>query len=132
MMSEVLRMEVAPFGIDVIEVQPGAVRSRIADNANEGLERYAQETSLYRPAYEGIRRRAGASQDKPMRSEDFAREVSDAILADRPARIVRKGRGANLYPALSKLPVVARDRMLMRQFGLSRLAGKARESGPTR
>jgi short-subunit dehydrogenase len=32
-LSEVLRMEVAPFGIDVIVVQPGAVRSEVANNA---------------------------------------------------------------------------------------------------
>jgi NAD(P)-dependent dehydrogenase (short-subunit alcohol dehydrogenase family) len=132
MMSEVLRMEVLPFGIDVIEVQPGAVRSRIADNAASALERYAEHGSRYRAVYDGIQRRAGASQNKPMASEDFAREVSAAILADKPPRIVRKGRGANLYPALSKLPGEARDRMLMRQFGLLALRDKQRESGPHR
>jgi NAD(P)-dependent dehydrogenase (short-subunit alcohol dehydrogenase family) len=132
MMSEVLRMEVAPFGIEVIEVQPGAVRSSIADNAAQGLERYASESSRYRPVYSGIQRRAGVSQDKPMKAEDFAREVSDAILADKPPRIVRKGRGARLYPALSQLPGEARDRLLMRQFGLLGLRDKLRESGPHR
>jgi NAD(P)-dependent dehydrogenase (short-subunit alcohol dehydrogenase family) len=132
MLSEVLRMEVQPFGIDVIEVQPGGVRSRIADNGALGLERYSEESSRYRAVYDSIQRRAGASQNKAMASEDFAREVSDAMLGEKPPRIVRKGRGANLYPALSKLPGEVRDRMLMRQFGLLALKGKTRESGPHR
>jgi NAD(P)-dependent dehydrogenase (short-subunit alcohol dehydrogenase family) len=132
MMSEVLRMEVAPFGIDVIEVQPGAVRSRIADNSSAGLERYRSEGSRYRPVYAGIEKRAGTSQNKPMAAEDFAREVAQAILAHKPPRIVRRGRGANLYPALSKLPGEARDRMLMRQFGLDALRGGARGAGTAR
>jgi NAD(P)-dependent dehydrogenase (short-subunit alcohol dehydrogenase family) len=128
MMSEVLRMEVAPFGIDVIEVQPGAVRSRIADNAAAGLEHYQRESSRYRPVYAGIQKRAGASQDRPMAAESFARGVVVAILADKPPRIVRRGRGSNLYPVLSKLPGRARDRVLMRQFGLTGLERGARES----
>lgn len=132
MMSEVLRMEVAPFGIDVIEVQPGAVRSGIADNSHAGLERYRQESSRYRAAYAGIEKRAGTSQDKPMAAEDFAREVADAILGDRPPRIVRCGRGAKLYPALSKLPAELRDRVLMRQFGLSGLRSAAHGAGTPR
>ncbi len=132
MMSEVLRMELAPFGIDVIEVQPGAVRSRIADNAAAGLEHYQRESSRYRPVFAGIQKRAGASQDRPMSAESFAREVVSAVLAEKPARIVRRGRGANLYSALSKLPGPARDRVLMRQFGLSGLERGARESGTPR
>jgi short-subunit dehydrogenase len=128
MMSEVLRMEVAPFGIDVIEVQPGSVRSSIADNAAQGLERYASQSSRYQPVYAGIQRRAGASQENPMSAEDFAREVSTAILSDHPPRLVRKGRGANMFTALSKLPGELRDRILVRQFGLLGLREKARES----
>jgi NAD(P)-dependent dehydrogenase (short-subunit alcohol dehydrogenase family) len=119
MLSEVLRMEVAPFGISVIEVQAGAVRSRIADSGAEGLERYGRDASRYRPVYDGIRRRAAASQENPMAAEDFAREVATAILADRPSRIVRRGRGVNLYPVLSTLPGAVRDRLLTSRFGLS-------------
>jgi NAD(P)-dependent dehydrogenase (short-subunit alcohol dehydrogenase family) len=131
MISEVLRMEVAPFGIDVIEVQPGAIRSRIADNAAKGLERYESEASNYRWVSEGIKRRAGASQENPTATEDFAREVCTAILADTPARIVRLGRGARLFPVLTALPAAVRDRMLMSRFGLLASRGKVRGDGKT-
>jgi NAD(P)-dependent dehydrogenase (short-subunit alcohol dehydrogenase family) len=128
MLSEVLRMEVEPFGIRVIEVQPGAVRSSIADSGSASLERYQQESSRYRPVADGIERRAQASQQKPMEASDFARAVADAILADDPPRLVRKGRGSTLYPVLSQLPGKARDRVLARQFGLLGWDGSA--NGP--
>jgi NAD(P)-dependent dehydrogenase (short-subunit alcohol dehydrogenase family) len=125
MLSEVLRMELAPFGIDVIVVQPGGVRSSIADTASKDLTRYAEPSSHYRPAYAGIEQRARASQDRPMEAAAFAREIADAILAERAARVVRAGRGARLYPALSRLPAVARDKVLSRKFGLDSLRARS-------
>jgi NAD(P)-dependent dehydrogenase (short-subunit alcohol dehydrogenase family) len=122
MLSEVLRMELAPFGIDVIVVQPGGVRSQISETASQDLARYAAPESHYRAAHEGIVRRAQASQDRPMESDAFARRVVDAILSDVAPRTVRAGRGARLYPALTRLPVGARDRLLARRFGLTGLA----------
>jgi NADP-dependent 3-hydroxy acid dehydrogenase YdfG len=117
-LSEVLRMEVAPFDIDVIEVQPGGVRSNIADTASGGLERYKTAPSRYRGVYEGILRRARASQEHPMETEQFVRIVATALLAKDAPRIVRAGRGAHLYPALGRLPAAARDLLLARRFGL--------------
>lgn len=125
MLSEVLRMEVEPFGIQVIEVQPGAVRSSIADKGSVGIERYQQDSSRYRAVADGIEKRARTSQEQPMETADFAREVCDALLADEPPRLLRKGRGANLYPALSHLPGKARDRFLARRFGLLGWDGSA-------
>jgi NAD(P)-dependent dehydrogenase (short-subunit alcohol dehydrogenase family) len=121
MLSDVLRMELAPFGIDVIVVQPGRVRSSIAESSSVGLERYGASTSRFRAVFEQIRKRAGASQEKPMSAETFARVVSDAILAERPPRVVRSGGGARLYGAMSHLPGRLLDRMMIQRFGLNAL-----------
>lgn len=118
MLSDVLRMECAPFNIDVIVVQPGGVRSSIAETASMGLERYAQESSLYRRVHAYIQKRAQASQDRPMESDIFAERVATAILADRAPRNVREGRGARIYPALSRLPGGLLDRTMQKRFGL--------------
>ena len=118
MLSDVLRMELAPFEIDVIEVQPGAVRSSIADTGSQGIERYQDERSRYRGVFEGIQRRARASQERPMEAEQFARIVADAILAARPPRIVRAGNGARVYRVLGGLPAQARDGLMNWRFGL--------------
>jgi len=46
LISDSLRMELAPFGIRVITVQPGAVESRFGERAEVGVERF-KEGSLY-------------------------------------------------------------------------------------
>lgn len=118
MLSDVLRMELAPFGIAVCEVQPGGVRSSISDTASQGIERYSEPGSHYRALYAHIQKRAQASQQRPMASERFAEKVVSALLADTAPRTVRAGRGAAVYPLLSRMPASPRDRLLSRRFGL--------------
>ncbi len=120
-LSEVLRMELAPFGIDVVVVQPGGVKSNIAETSSQGLERFRAPSSRYHPAYEGIVKRANASQDHPMPVEDFARECVAQALAATPPRVVRLGTGADTLPALAELPPEQRDAMLSANFGLAAL-----------
>lgn len=120
-LSEVLRMEVAPFGIDIIVVQPGGVRSSIAESGARGLERYRAEASRYRQAYAGLEKRAYASQDNPMEAEDFARELLALVLATPAPRLVRLGAGADGVIRLSELPGEQRDAMLSANFGLDAL-----------
>lgn len=122
-LSEVLRMEVSPFGIDVVVVQPGAVESSIADTASQGLERYAADDSAYRAAFDGIKKRAQASQEAPMNANAFARQILDQVLAERAPRIVRGGGGASILPHLARLPGPLLDRALSRRFGLDKLHG---------
>src|SRR5262249_47615741 len=81
MLSEVLRVEVAPFGIDVVEVQPGAVQSSIADTGSHDLDRFGAESSRYRAAHAGIVRRANASQVDPMPTGEFARRFVEECFA---------------------------------------------------
>jgi NAD(P)-dependent dehydrogenase (short-subunit alcohol dehydrogenase family) len=125
MISDVLRMEVAPFGIEVIVVQPGAVRSNIADAGARDLERYRSPGSRYGPAYDGIVKRAYASQQDPTEAADFAREVVAAITAVPAPRVIRAGRGADVLPQLATLPGEELDRTLGEQFGLSALRPRA-------
>ena len=121
MLSEVLRMEAKPFGIEVVEVQPGGVKSSIADSGSRGLERYRSETSRYHRVYDGIKKRAYASQDNPMAAEDFARELVEQAFATPSPRLVRLGTGADVLPKLAELPGEQRDAMLSANFGLDAL-----------
>lgn len=121
MLSEVIRIEAAPFGIGVVVVQPGGVKSSIADGADRQIEQFKSESSLYRDTYEGIHRRAHASQDGPMPAEDFARELVDRAFVDSPPRVVRLGTGSNALPRLAELPPEQRDSLLSAQYGLDAL-----------
>jgi len=120
-LSEVLRMELAAFGIDVVLVQPGAVRSNIAASGAAGIDRYSREPSLYRAVAREIEQRAFASQRAPMEAEEFARRLVDRVTRRRPPRLIRLGQNARLLPALAWLPRPVLDRLMARRFGLDRL-----------
>jgi NAD(P)-dependent dehydrogenase (short-subunit alcohol dehydrogenase family) len=117
-LSEVLRQEVKPFGIDVVVVQPGGVKSNIAESGGAKIERYGADGSRYRKVYDGIRKRAYASQDNPMPTEDFARELVAQSFASPAPRVIRLGTGADYLPKLAELPGEQRDGILASTYGL--------------
>lgn len=118
MLSDVLRLELAPFGIHVITAQPAAVRSEIEDRSAEGLEAFASEQSRYHRYHAALRWRAERPKQNPVTAEDYARDLADALLADRPPRVVRGGRGSALMRGAARLPPRIRDFFLRREFGL--------------
>jgi NAD(P)-dependent dehydrogenase (short-subunit alcohol dehydrogenase family) len=123
-LSEVLRMEVEPLGIDVVVVEPASIRSEVANKSLRESERYAAESSLYTEVAESIEQRAKASQDSPMETDEFARRLADALEKPRPPRVVRIGAGMKSLLFLERLPGAQRDRLLGRHFGLDRLKKK--------
>jgi NAD(P)-dependent dehydrogenase (short-subunit alcohol dehydrogenase family) len=120
-LSDTLRMEVAPFGIHVMVVQPGGIRSRFGDHAAHGLERYHSEDSLYKPVAKAIDARATASQLDASPPDQLARRVVNATLDERPPTVVRHGRNSLLLTSLRHLPTRTRDRFLCQRFGVDRL-----------
>ena len=116
--TDSLRMELAPFGIEVITVQPGAVKSRFGETSADGLERYRTGPSLYQEMADAIEMRARLSQDRPTPADDFVRHVVPRLLAQNPSLVIRFGRGSGILPALARLPVGTRDRIFSRKFGL--------------
>jgi NAD(P)-dependent dehydrogenase (short-subunit alcohol dehydrogenase family) len=122
MLSDVMRIEVAPFGINVVVVQPGGVKSSIADNAARDIGRYREETSHYHRVYSGIEKRAFASQDGPMPAEDFARELVEQAFASPPPRVIRLGTGSDTLPRFAELPGEKRDAILSANYGLDTLS----------
>ena len=124
LLSDALRMELAPLGLRVTVLQPGAVASQVAAHADacSGLERYDKPTSLYHAVARHIRKRAQASQDKPMPADDFAREVMDRLLARRPPRTLIAGGGSKMLAVRSRLPGPLRDRLFCQRFPVAPIA----------
>ncbi len=118
MLSEGLRMEGKPFGIDVVVVQPGAVQSHISDSGAQDLDRYKALPSRYAQFYEGIRKSAYSSQDDPMPAEEFARELVAQAFATPAPRTVRLGTGARYLAKLSAMEGDARDALMSPNYGL--------------
>ena len=71
-LSQAMLMELAPFGIEVITVQPGAIKSNFGQSAEQGVKAWLTESSLYHGIKDGILARAGASQQNATPAKQFA------------------------------------------------------------
>ncbi|MES1942563.1 short chain dehydrogenase [Salinisphaera sp. PC39] len=118
-LSDALRLELAPFGVRVVTVQPGGVSSKLGDNAAAQIDGWLTEDSAYAPLRKAIYGRARAQQKGAMPAADFARELVAALHRPRPRNVIRLGTGSRLLPFLQRwVPIPRRDRMLKRRFGL--------------
>ena len=118
-LTDALRMELLPFGIRVINVQPGGVRSSFGNHAEEAMQ--IPEDSLYQPVAAGIRARSQAGQQGATPVAEFIRPVVDSLLRHNPPAIIRGGNKSVLLPLLNKLlPVRRFDALVSKVFGLDR------------
>lgn len=120
-LSDALRMELAPFNVQVITVQPGAIQSKFGDNSLANLARILTPDSIYAPLKAQMEARATASQDNPTPAADFARELMAQLLS-KPDAVIRIGHGSRALPLMARLlPVPLRDKILSKKFGLGSL-----------
>ena len=119
-LSDAMRMELAPFGIEVVMIQPGSVSSNIGATGSSNAALPAD--SIFTPLARQIHGRAQASQQGAMPARDFARQVVSAVLADAAPVVVRGGPHSFRLPFLKRwLPTRVVDRKLRKMFGLDRL-----------
>ncbi|WP_339560824.1 SDR family oxidoreductase [Pseudomonas sp. EA_65y_Pfl1_P113] len=120
-LSDALRMELAPFGVRVMEVQPGAINTHFAKNAGAQAELLINEQSPWWPLRDNIRARSQASQDKPTPASEFAAEVLKAVQQPQPPRLLRSGNGSRALPLMAALlPKGLLESVLKKRFGLER------------
>jgi len=119
-LTDALRMELAPFGIHVVSIQPGGVRSSFGEHAEAAVR--LPENSLYKPVEGGIRARAQAGQQGAMPADVFVVPVVDALLRSPPPRVIRAGTNSVRLPLLKRLlPAAMFDAKLSKLFGLDAL-----------
>ena len=120
-LSDALRMELAPFGIQVMEVQPGAIQSSFANNAGHEAEQVLTAESAWWPLRESVKARARASQDRPTPASAFAAGVLAAVRKSPAPGLVRLGNGSRALPLLANLlPSRLLQKVLKKKFGLNR------------
>jgi NAD(P)-dependent dehydrogenase (short-subunit alcohol dehydrogenase family) len=115
-LADVLRVELAPWGIAVSIVEPASVKTAIwtkgatqADAMREGISREADE--LYAARIE--RFRAVALRRGPGIDPDIvAKAVEHALTASRPKARYLVGRDAHIRAWIERLPTRLRDRVL--------------------
>ncbi len=116
--TDALRMELAPFGIRTITIQPGGVRSSFGDHAEEGMR--LPEGSVYMPMQAGIQARAQAGQQGATPTDEFIKPVVDKLLKNKPPMVIRGGKGSFVLVTLKKLlPASMFDQLMAKRFGLA-------------
>ncbi|PIA14573.1 IKI3-domain-containing protein [Coemansia reversa NRRL 1564] len=118
-MSDAMRMELAPFGLRVVVVAPGAVKSNLASHREVSLS----HQSPFLPAIQSIRDRATFSQTgNPTPPETLAKVVVPQLLSQNPRPYITYGRHATMTWLMYYLPMFIRDFLLARRFGTHSLA----------
>ena len=122
-LSDAMRMELAPFGIHVLTVQPGSIASSFGSNSTANVALPAD--SIYSALAKRIRARAGASQKGAMPAKELAQAVVAAALREHPPAYLRIGPHSFRMPALKRWwPTAWLDRKYTKMFALERLAAK--------
>jgi len=120
-LNDAMRLEFAQFGIDVILIEPGAMKTGIFSTSraarDAGLLRLPELEHHYRPALIKMDRafeKAGA--DDPQVTVDA---VIKALFRNRFSARAVVGKRTSMMLMLSRLPIRARDRLVKGALGLS-------------
>ncbi len=122
-LSEVLRMELAPFNVRVMTVYPGAIASAFGDNAAAKLKDTLAKNSLYTQVMSAVEKRARISSNSPTTPEMFANKLMSLMLSKRPPFNVGIGHGSRAMPWAKKLlPTRLREFLMARAYLLNNLS----------
>jgi NAD(P)-dependent dehydrogenase (short-subunit alcohol dehydrogenase family) len=116
--SDSLRRELAPLGVDVVVVEPGAVVTGMLDRASASAHELASAmTPEQRERYGGlvhaVAAQAASSAKSGQPAEAAAKVIAKAVLARKPRTRYTVGRDAALITRLARiLPDRALDRMI--------------------
>jgi NAD(P)-dependent dehydrogenase (short-subunit alcohol dehydrogenase family) len=115
-LSDCLRVEVAPFGVDVIVIEPGAIRTEWAGIARDGLLQMSGGSAYAELAKRHARMLATADTSSlASPPEVVARTIVRAVTARRPKTRYATGGGARTILFLRKiLPNRMFDRLIWR------------------
>ncbi|KAI8984481.1 hypothetical protein BDF20DRAFT_860229 [Mycotypha africana] len=116
-MSDTLRMELKPFGIQVVVVVPGSIKSNIGTAGVKTVQ--VPEDSLYTTVSNYIVARANLSQGlKATPTDAFASHVAKRVLKPVSPRYITYGYLCSIFYAFYYLPFFIKDFFFSRRFGL--------------
>lgn len=110
-LSDILRMEVAPFGVKVAVVQPGFFGTSILTKASEQFGSAGGE-GVYEPAYRRSAQVLGLIERMAPPPGAVARAIASAIESRRPKRRYLVGRDAQALRGVRYVPDEVTDRVV--------------------
>ncbi|KAG1464274.1 hypothetical protein G6F56_005114 [Rhizopus delemar] len=119
-LSDTLRLELRPFGIQVTVVAPGAIRSNFGTNSAKTS--LVPEGSLYTRVASNIINRGSMSQGPHSTpSEVFAAHVVKKVNRDTAPRYITYGAMSWIFVLFYYLPYFLRDMIFYKKFGVNLL-----------
>jgi NAD(P)-dependent dehydrogenase (short-subunit alcohol dehydrogenase family) len=121
--NDTLRLELTPWGIQVVLVEPGAVATPIWETSIAAAERLQQALpagveELYGRAIAAARAGALRSAARGMPADQVAAVVARALTARRPRTRYLVGTDARVAALVARLPDRVRDRLVLSQSGV--------------
>lgn len=139
-LTEALRLELAPWNIRVVLIEPGSIRTDAIDKAKRDIESAVREfdadgRALYLSAFRNMTSRGLAQEQYGSSPDAVAHVVLRAVRAGSPRARYLAGKHSRLLATLAKLPPTVLDKLRRRLFGLPRpgsTAVSATVRGPAR
>jgi NAD(P)-dependent dehydrogenase (short-subunit alcohol dehydrogenase family) len=125
-LADALRMELAPWGIKVVLVEPAQTDTDMWREADSALESTvgtlsAEHRKLYAKHIEGFRRSIPRSRRMASPADTVAAAIERALTASRPRARYVVGAGPRVQGILAQLtPTAARDALLRTATGVPR------------
>lgn len=126
--TNVMRLEMRPFGVRVVLVAPGYIQSNIHNNIQEATETLPRG-SLYKVAEPDVRNLAATANKNPRvtPTDQFASRVADVAFRNNPPWRLVMGHLSATALLASWLPVPLLDRFLWRMYGSRALDSQLRK-----
>ena len=120
MLSDSLRLELQPFGIKVVDLRTGVVKTNLIANLKETKRLSLPKSSIYDPAKEVVERalRQEGFENVGMPAEQWARQVVHDLLNKNPPSVIWKGKSARLAWIATLLPSGMFDGMVNKLTGM--------------
>ncbi|KAF7811902.1 short-chain dehydrogenase RED1-like [Senna tora] len=113
-LTDTLRLELSHFGIDVVNVVPGAIKSNIGNFAVTSYNRMP-EWNLFKPFEEAIRERASLPQRiKTTPTDEFAQKAISVILRKNPPAWFSSGQYSSIMAIMYHMPICVKDFLMSR------------------
>lgn len=116
-LTEALRTELAPFGVQACIIQPGDIRTNINKNR---LRATLPAGSVYKQSFDSTYALMDAGVDKGLEPRAFGMLVERIMCSNRVKRCYRLGRPLERLSVVLKalLPAATFDRMIRKHYGL--------------
>ncbi|KAI0130504.1 short-chain dehydrogenase [Xylariales sp. AK1849] len=133
-LSDGMRLELAPFGIRVVELKTAMVQTNFIHNSNtnnvEGKRQRLPEGSLYEPAREVVEWAMSQEQHdgKGTTAEQWANDVMGDLMQRNPPAFIWRGESAFFARIASVMPQSIFDGFLRRMTKLNKVEEMIKES----